>query len=161
MSETKSTVRTTVATFSDMEKAQEVKNRLLEAGIHAEVNDESNLQKFWFLSKPLAADKVVVPEKDFERARQFLKAAEAQDHVLTGEIRCPQCGSAEVQYPQFTRKFITTNLVAVLCFLHVLDKTFYCRKCQNSWPVSETLRHETDVLNWPKKHNGLVKNEKG
>jgi len=30
----------------------------------AKVHDESKLQKFWFLSKPLAADKVVVDEKD-------------------------------------------------------------------------------------------------
>jgi hypothetical protein len=154
--------QTTVATFSDLEKAQEVKNRLAEAGIPAEVNDESNLQKFWFLSKPLAADKVVVDEKDFEKARLALKAADAQDHILDGEIRCPQCKSADIEYPQFTRKFMTTTLVEVFCFLHVIDKTFFCQKCQHTWPVSDALRAKTDVLNWPAKMDeGLVKNEKG
>jgi DNA-directed RNA polymerase subunit M/transcription elongation factor TFIIS len=151
----------TVATFSDMDKAQEVKDRLIKEGIAAEVNDESNLQKFWFLSKPLAADKVIVDEKDFERARVALEAADAQDHVLDGEIRCPKCGSADVQYPQFTRKFLTTQLVEVFCFLHLIDKTFFCQKCQYTWPIDVALRHKTDILNWPDKHGDLVKKEKG
>ncbi|HUD48147.1 MAG TPA: hypothetical protein VMR33_15045 [Candidatus Baltobacteraceae bacterium] len=152
---------TTVATFSDLEKAKEVQSRLAQAGVQAEVLDESNLQKFWFLSKPLASDKVVVDEKDFEKARQFLQAADVNDHILDGEIRCPQCKSASIDYPQFTRKFMTTTLVEVFCLLHVIDKTFYCKSCHNTWPVSHALRQENDVLNWPTKGRGQVKNEKG
>jgi hypothetical protein len=149
-----------VATFSDLEKAQEVRNCLAQAGIAAEITDESKLEKYWFLSRPLAADKVVVEEKDFERARSVLRAADAQDHVLQGELRCPQCGSANIEYPQFTRKFITTTLVEVFCFLHIIDKTFFCKQCQYTWPASVALRHKTDVLNWPEKKNDeLVKKE--
>jgi hypothetical protein len=151
----------TIATFNDLEKAEDVKNRLVEAGVHAEVYDESKLQKYWFLSKPLAADKVVVDEKDFEKARFVLQSADALEHILDGEVRCPECESADIEYPQFTRKFMTTTLVEVLCFLHVIDKTFYCQKCQHTWPVSDGLRSKTDVLNWPEKNNGLVKNETG
>jgi hypothetical protein len=151
----------TVATFSDLEKAQAVQSRLTQAGIPAEVYDESKLQKFWFLSKPLAADKVVVHEKDFDKAREFLQAADARDHVLQGEIRCPQCGSANLEYPQFTRKFMTTTLVEVLCFLHILDKGFYCHGCHHTWPASHVLDAKTDVLNWPAKNRGLVANDKG
>jgi hypothetical protein len=153
---------TTVATFNDLEKAQEVRNRLAAAGIPAEVYDESKLQKFWFLSKPLAADKVVVDAKDFDKARLALQAADAQDHILEGEMLCPQCGSPDIEYPQFTRKFMTTTLVEVLCFLHVIDKTFFCQKCQHTWPASSELRPKTDVLDWPAKTTeGMVKNEKG
>jgi hypothetical protein len=151
----------TVATFSDLEKAEVVQKRLVEAGIPAEVHDESKLQKFWFLSKPLAGDKVVVNEKDFDKACQVLQTAESLEHVLSGEVRCPQCESAEVEYPQFTRKFMTTTLVEVLCLLHVVDKTFYCQKCHHTWPASTALRQKTDALNWPSKDDGLVKNEKG
>jgi hypothetical protein len=151
---------TTVATFSDLEKARKVKNRLAQEGILAEVLDESNLQKYWFLSKPLASDKVVVDEMDFEKARLALQAADAQDHIWDGEIRCPKCGSASIDYPQFTRKFMTTTLVEVFCLLHIIDKTFYCKSCQHTWPVSDTLRLKNDVLNWPVKGSGLVKDEK-
>ncbi|HZM01697.1 MAG TPA: hypothetical protein VFC44_01625 [Candidatus Saccharimonadales bacterium] len=152
--------QTTVATFSDIEKAEGVKKRLAEAGIPAEVLDESNLQKFWFFSKPLAADKVVVDQHDFDKAREFLQAADAQDHILDGEIRCPQCGSARIDYPQFTRRFMTTTFVEVFCLLHVIDKQFYCKDCQHTWPVSVALRPATDSLNWPKKDADLVKKEK-
>jgi hypothetical protein len=149
----------TVATFSDPEKAQEVKKILVEAGIAAEVHDESKLQKFWFLSKSLAGDKVVVDEKDFDKARLILKAADTQGHVLQGEVRCLQCDSADVEYPQFTRKFMTTTFVEVLCFLHMFDKTFYCKACHHTWPVKAELRAKTDVLNWPDKSGGVVKKE--
>jgi hypothetical protein len=151
----------TVATFSDREKAEEVKKRLVEAGMPAKVHDESKLQKFWFLSKPLAADKVVVDEKDYDKALVVLQAADSKDHILQGEVRCPQCGSADVEYPQFTRKFITTTIVEVLCFLRIMDKTFFCQKCQFTWPPHISLRHKTDVLNWPAKKRGVVANEKG
>jgi hypothetical protein len=151
--------QTVVATFSDLEKAQEVSNRLAQAGIPSEVIDESKLQKYWFLSKPLAADKVMVHEKDFDTARSVLRAADAQDRVLNGELRCPQCGSANIEYPQFTRKFITTTLVEVFCLLHLIDKTFFCKQCQHTWPASVALRQETNVLNWPVKNKGMVKME--
>jgi hypothetical protein len=148
-----------VATFSDLEKAQEVTNRLAQAGIPAEVHDESKLQKYWFLSRSLAADKVMVDQKDFEKARSVLQAADVQDHVLQGELRCPQCDSADIEYPQFTRKFITTTFVEVFCLLHVMDKQFYCKSCQFTWPASVALKNETDILNWPKKKGRLVKKE--
>jgi hypothetical protein len=56
---------------------------------------------------------------------------------------------------------MTTTLVEVCCFLHIVDKEFYCQKCHYTWPVSEVLRPETDVLNWPAKDRGLVVKERG
>lgn len=150
-----------MATFSDLEKAEKVKKRLRQAGIHAEMQDESNLQRFWFISKPLAADKVLVDQKDFERACKVLLEADAQDHVLHGEIRCPQCGSANIEYPQFTRKFMTTTVVEILCFLHILDKEFYCANCHHSWPTRLVVKPKIDVLNWPKKKDGMMADARG
>jgi hypothetical protein len=152
--------KTTVATFSDREKAEAVRDRLEKAGIHAETADESFYQKYWFLSKPLAGDKVYVTEAEFAKARECLQAAEPQEHLLQGEVRCPNCGSVQVDYPQFTRKFITTTMVEVFCLLHIIDKKCYCKGCQHTWPIHETLRHKTDVLGWPTKE-GAVKAEKG
>ena len=117
----------TVAAFSDLEKAQKVKKHLVEAGIHAEIYEESKLQKYWFMSKPLGADKVVVDHEDFDKARLLLQAADEQDHVLMGEVRCLQCGSADVEYPQFTRKFMTTTLVEVFVFCVLLTSHFIAR----------------------------------
>ena len=152
--------KTNVATFSDLEKAEHVRDCLQEAGIAAEVADESRLQRLWFVSKSLAGEKVYVREQDFERAMQALKVADEHRHILQGEVRCPKCNSAKIDYPQFTRKFMTTTLVQVLCLLHMLDKQFYCEDCHHSWPVEEKLRQTTDALNWPEKEDGrLVKKE--
>jgi hypothetical protein len=151
--------QTVVATFSDVEKAQKARNCLAQAGMLSEVNDESRLQKFWFLSSPLAADKVMVSQKDYDQARSILETADAVNQVLHGELRCPQCGSPNVEYPQFTRKFITTTFVEIFCFLHIIEKTFFCKKCQYTWPTRVALRPKTDALNWPAKNGRLVKKE--
>jgi hypothetical protein len=93
---------TVVATFNDAEKSQRVKDRLGKEGIHAATFDESKLQRFWFLCRPLANHRVCVKEEDANKARQFLKTT---GDILQGQICCPQCGSPRVEYPQFTRKF--------------------------------------------------------
>ena len=152
---------TIVATFSDVQKAQVVESRLKQAGISATVDDESKLQRFFFLSTPLASQRVYVDDKDFEKARQFLREADARDHILNGEVRCLQCGSARVDYPQFTRKFMTTTLVELFCLLRLVDKTFYCEDCHYTWPVTVSLRTKVDLLNWPIPQGGVVRQEKG
>jgi len=152
---------TIVATFSNVQKAQVVESRLKQAGISATVDDESKLQRFFFLSNPLASQRVYVDDKDFEKARQFLREADVTDHVLSGEVRCLQCGSARVDYPQFTRKFMTTTLVELFCLLRLVDKTFYCEDCHYTWPVTVSLRTKVDLLNWPIPQGGVVRQEKG
>jgi hypothetical protein len=140
----------TVATFNEAEDAQAVASRLRQAGIEAQVADESKLQKYWFLSKPLANEKVEVHEKDFERARQLLEGAESNEHLLSHEIRCPQCGSPQVEYPQFTRKFTLPSFVEIFCFLHIIEKEFYCKHCHNQWPMKVPVPPPLDILNWRK-----------
>src|ERR1700683_103623 len=108
---------TTVATFTEPEKAETVKRSLEEAGISAIVEDQSKLQKFWYGSKSLASQKVLVEDSAAKKAEQFLKEADVREHILSGEIRCPQCASARVDYPQLTRKFMTTTFGELFCFL--------------------------------------------
>ena len=149
----------TVATFNELGPAKAVKSRLENAGIPAKLYDESKLQRLWFFSKPLAVDKVLVRAKDFERARKLLEAADSDEGVLKTEVKCPQCGSPRVDYPQFTRRFITTTLVEVFCLLRVLDREFYCKNCHYCWKPKEMLRPSTDILNWPEEDHQLVKKE--
>jgi hypothetical protein len=151
-----------VVTFNDFDKAQAAKVKLEQGGIHATVVDESKMQKFIYLSKPLACDKVLVEEANCQKARDFLQASDARDHILADEVYCPQCASPRIQYPQFTRKFITPTVFGVLfSLLHLIDKCFYCQDCQHTWPVKDLLRPRTDILNWPRKQDGVVKEERG
>jgi hypothetical protein len=151
-----------LATFNDLDQAQAAKLILDQAGIPTDVVDESKLQRFVFLSKPLACDKVLVAEADFQKGREVLEAADAQDHILRNEVCCLKCRSPRVQYPQFTRNCLTPTFFQVLfSFLHLTQKKFYCLDCHNTWLATESLRPRTDILNWPSKNRGLVKEERG
>jgi hypothetical protein len=148
---------TVVATFNDAEKSELVKDRLEKEGIHAATFDESKLQRFWFLSRPLANHRVCVKNQDAQRARQFLKTT---GDLLQGEICCLKCGSPRVEYPQFTRKNLTTTAAEMACCLGIMARKFYCLDCHHTWPAADQLRHKTDALNWPDRHDPqLVKKE--
>src|ERR1043166_4218056 len=141
----------TVASFNQKDEAEHLKERLQAAGIHAEGYDASKLQKFWFWSKPLAGKKIRVDQHDFERAKILLADLDAREHVLDHAVRCPECGSSRVEYPQFTRKFITTTLVEIFCTTRILEKQFYCQDCQFTWSPEIKPELERDILGWPKK----------
>jgi predicted Zn-ribbon and HTH transcriptional regulator len=148
-----------VATFHDKNKAEEVRVRLEECGIPAEVYDESKVQKFWFMSEHLAGEKVRVDEKDFERARVMLAGLDATEQVLKFAVRCPECNSSRIEYPQFTRKFVTPTLVEIFTVLAPgMKKRFYCEDCHCTWapeaeaePAPWDGSKDLDSLGWPRK----------
>ena len=70
--------KVSVASFNEKDEAEAVKNRLEQAGIRAEVYDESNLQRFWFNAEPFAGKKVRVDEKDFEKAKLTLDSLDVK-----------------------------------------------------------------------------------
>src|SRR5438094_6300496 len=96
--------RMPVANFSHRAKAEPLQRRLVESGLQAEIHDELRLEKLWFVSKPAAGVRVEVPVHQFQRANQLLLASDAAEQTLHEAIRCPECKSLRVDYPQFTRK---------------------------------------------------------
>ena len=136
----------TVATFNEREKAEPLRQRLEKSGIHAEVHDEHRFGWLWFVSKPLAGFRLKVHKKDFETAQKLLNGWEATEGVLQDSVRCPQCKSARVEYPQFTRKGVLPNLVGLASVIGIIDKEFYCQECQHTWPP--VVKHDP-----PKKHS--------
>jgi hypothetical protein len=123
----------TLATFNEAVAAQPLVARLWEAGIRAEIHDESKLERLWFVSKPLAGVRIEVHPDDFERATGLVREWDAADHALHDAVCCPECGSSRVEYPQFTRKFVTPNLVGLLAAVGLVEKEFYCQDCHNTW----------------------------
>src|ERR1700760_2892433 len=124
----------TIATFNEPAKAKVLKERLAQAGIRADVHNEGHLQKVAFMSRPQASNKVQVEDNDFERAQQLMVEWESTDpDVANALIRCPQCRSARIEYPQLTRKFITPALASVLFTLRIFPKEFYCQDCHYTW----------------------------
>ena len=122
----------TIATYNEPAKAKKLKDKFNAAGVKADLHNEANLQTYAFMSKPKASAHVMVEEKDFQRAHNLMVEWEAADPDVAA-VRCPQCNSTRVQYPQMTRKFLMPGLAAILLALKVFPKEFYCEDCHFTW----------------------------
>ena len=123
----------TIATFDDPAKAKHLKKRLQESGVKADTHNEGRLQSVATMSEPHANAKVMVDEQDFQKANQFLMEWEASDPEVGAAIRCPQCKSPRIEYPQLTRKFLTPWLASILFATKIFPKEFYCQDCHFTW----------------------------
>lgn len=128
----------TIATFNEPAKAKRLKKRFQEAGLKADVINEGHLQQVAFMSKPQANAKVRVEDNDFEKAQELMVEWEASDPDIAATlIRCPQCGSPRIEYPQMTRKFLTPAIASILFALRIFPKEFYCEDCHFTWSNEE------------------------
>src|SRR5688572_2824617 len=114
-----------IATFAEAQPSRRLKQRFEEAGIKAEVCDDSILQRLVFWTRPYATKRVCVEDMDFYRARALLTEWEKSEHILEEAIRCPECNSPRIEYPQFTRKFATPLIIEWLVSLGAGEKDFY------------------------------------
>jgi hypothetical protein len=137
------------ATFNEPEEAEPLRQRLEAVGIHADILDERNLQKYWFMSDPLAGVHLRVERAQLETADALLHKWDSAEGALKSALHCPACDSPRVDFPQFTRKFVSPGIYAVLCALHLFERKFYCNDCHYTWPLSHKLEPKTDLLGWP------------
>jgi hypothetical protein len=138
-----------LVTFNELEPAQQLRDRLQQAGIPATIHDESRLERFGFMSKPLAAIHVEVPQAHYLAARHFVEGMDASEGLVQRAVRCPECHSSRVEYPQLTRKFVTPALVGLFMALRIVPREFYCLDCQFTWPAVAPVPREFDLLNFP------------
>lgn len=122
-----------IATFNDTGNAKRLRDRLVEAGVKAEVTSEGQLQQVAAGAAKKANVKLSVADDDFEKAQGLLVDWEATDPSLAAAVRCPQCKSSRIQYPQLTRKFLTPAIMGVLLALKIFPKEFYCDDCHFTW----------------------------
>ncbi len=144
---------TKLAAFNEREPAEALIARLRSSGIEADIHDESNQQKWqlWNMT-PLAHLHVRVSVDREGNARELLSEWAVQDGAIAGAVRCPECGSFTIEYPQFSRKTIVGALPAALAAAGVIERGFYCETCHFTWPAEAPKPGpELDILNWPKK----------
>ena len=140
-----------LASFNKLDKAEPLMERLKAAGVRAEIHDESPEQKTWFMTgEPKAHIRLRVNKEDFEAAQKLVLEWDRADGVLKDAVRCPECGSARVEYPQFSRRTGTSAGFAVLAAAGIIERTYYCENCQFTWPDKTPEAPDLDVLNWPK-----------
>jgi hypothetical protein len=141
----------TVATFNEREPADHVAARLREAGLNAEVYDESNEQrwKLWNLN-PRAHMRVRVHTTEEKRAHALLDEWQGSEPMLAQAIKCPECGSSKIEFPQFSRKTLMGALPAVAAAAGVISREYYCESCHFTWPDEVKAEPDLDRLNWRK-----------
>jgi hypothetical protein len=141
----------TIATFNERGPADQITDRLRAAGFNADVFDESHAQKWLLLNlKPRAHMRVRVPKDDGDRAMQQLRDWDAADGAMKDAVRCPQCASSRIEYPQFSRRTLMSAFPAAAAAAGIIDRQFYCEACGFTWEADPKAAPELDVLNWPK-----------
>lgn len=139
----------TVATFNERDPADQVATRLRQAGFSAEVYDESHEQKWkLFNLHPRAHMRVRVHSGEEERAQAFLAEIERDEPALAQAVKCPECGSSRIEFPQFSRRTLMGALPAALAATGIIAQEFYCESCHFTWPAEVKVEPERDSLNW-------------
>jgi hypothetical protein len=124
----------TIATFDDAAKAKHLKERLQQSSVRADVLSEGRMQAAASRADQHANVRVQVEEADFAKAQNLMVEWEKSDPDIGAAIRCPQCTSPRIHYPQLARKFpFTTGLFGILLALKIIPKEYYCEDCHNTW----------------------------
>jgi DNA-directed RNA polymerase subunit M/transcription elongation factor TFIIS len=141
----------TVATFNEREPADHIAGRLREAGLSAEVYDESHEQrwKLWNLN-PRAHMRVRVHTTEEKRANALLDEWQGSEPALSKAIKCPECGSSKIEFPQFSRRTLMGALPAAAAAAGVISREYYCESCHFTWPDEVKPQPDLDRLNWRK-----------
>ncbi|MEA3187293.1 MAG: hypothetical protein QOD99_1123 [Chthoniobacter sp.] len=141
----------TIATFNSDIPAEELKDRFLDAGLRAEVLDESGTQALFFSTRePRAHMRVRVPKADNDRAKALMAEWSEKESFMREAVRCPQCGSSQIEYPQFSRRTGMAWFFGVLAAIGVIPRLYFCEDCKFEWPDKEPAKLDLDPLNWPK-----------
>jgi hypothetical protein len=123
----------TLATFDTPAQAEPLKHRLEELHIAAWIHGGRALKRLWFVAKPIAEVKLDVRAEDFEKSVRLMHELEAEEALMHDLVRCPECHSSRVEYPQFTRKFLFPNLIGLVSALGIVEKKYYCEDCHHTW----------------------------
>jgi len=135
-------IRIRVALFDNHADAQVFRDRLVRAGVPAECHKEPPLGRLWFVSTKMAGVRLEVPAQDRERSTRLLHKWHSEQGDLGSAVRCPECGSFCVDYPQFTQKSTFTNLaIGLIAGLRLIERQYYCEDCHCLWPKPGKRRH--------------------
>jgi hypothetical protein len=142
--------RVRLALFPNEAAAVPVREALLGAGIGVEIHRELQLQRLWFVSAKTAGARLEVPLAQWEGATALLKQWDAVDAIPGQAIRCPECRSMRVDFPQYTPKSFLTNLaIGLLAELRLVERQYYCEECHCMWPKASVKTHRARIHRAP------------
>ncbi len=132
-----------IASFEQLEPAQSLARRLTSAGFEAITSDETSEQLLQFISpNPHAQFHTLVLAEKVDAVLRWLKEHDVSEHILESAIRCPDCGSSQVEYPQFSRKTLMGSVIpAMAAAVGIIERQFFCTACNFTWsPAPESVK---------------------
>jgi len=128
-----------IVMFSDRVKAQPVRQRFIESGINAEFNSAPKLPMLWLVSGRQCGIRIEVPTEHLAAAEELLLAWDEAEGLLREAVRCPECRSFRVEYPQYAKHSLLTNFfMGLSASLGFGEKDYYCEDCHFTWPKEVT-----------------------
>ena len=129
-----------IATFDTLPPAETLVHVLTEKGLEAGVHNETSDQTMRFFAGTHHAQfRVQVPPAQMTAALEVvanlqpLAPEKAKEDPAKLVIRCPDCGSTRVEFPQFSRNTIVGALPALAASVGLVEQDFYCQACHYTW----------------------------
>lgn len=129
-----------IATFDTLPPAEKLASLLTEKGLEAGVHNETADQTLRFFAGTHHAQfRVQVPPDQMTQALTEvanlppLPADRAFECPATNVIRCPECGSTRIEFPQFSRNTIIGALPAIAASVGLVEQDFFCQSCHHTW----------------------------
>ena len=137
-----------IAAFEESEPAETLAHRLCDEGFGAITNNDAAEQLLRFCNPhPHGQWHVLIPPEKIDDALTRLKELDATEQILRLAIRCPDCGSTQVEYPQFSRNTILGALpVAAAAAVGLIERQFYCTACHFTWSPTEVVPGGKDSM---------------
>ena len=143
----------TVADFQRPGPRRSLQDRFIDAGLPPIFWTNPARRRYCPTTHPKAHMRVRVPKAENERAKKLMAEWDARDGVMREAVRCPQCGSSRIEYPQFSRRTGMAFFFGVLAAIHFIPRLYFCEDCKFEWPDKEPVKPDLDVLNWPKERS--------
>jgi len=143
-----------IVSYDQLPPAQALVHELAERGFEAALMNETADQALrFFKAHPHAQFRVTVPPEQMDSALQEfariskLPPERAHECPVTQAVRCPDCGSTRVEFPQFSRNTIVGALPALATSVGLIDAQYFCQSCHFTWtpptaaapPLSDAL----------------------
>jgi len=122
-----------IAAFEKRQAAEALAAYLLEKDIHATLMDLTVSMPGNALPADFAKYQVRVSEPDAPAAVQATSHTDNGITLMTTAIRCPECGSVRVQYPEFPRNFVVPFLFRLLVKSGAVQGAYACLTCKHEW----------------------------
>jgi DNA-directed RNA polymerase subunit RPC12/RpoP len=124
---------TLIAAFEEKQPAEDLTGYLVKQNIPAAIVDLTVSGPGHALPAEFAKYQVRVSGEDAAAAVQATSHTDEGLRLISPAIRCPDCGSLRVRYPEMPRNFVAPFFFRLLVKLKLMEGSYACLTCKREW----------------------------